>query len=90
MAIKILLIILLVMNLVTFIVYGVDKAKARRGSWRIPESVLIGLAVFLGSIGALAGMFFFHHKTRKPKFMIGVPVILVVQIILVVVVRRLM
>ena len=86
---KILLIIVLVMNLVTFVVYGIDKAKARQGAWRIPEDVLIGLAALFGSIGALAGMFIFHHKTRKPKFIIGVPVILVVQAVIVIAVSRL-
>lgn len=86
---KILLIVIVAINLVTFVVYGIDKSKARQGAWRIPENVLIGLAALFGSIGALTGMFVFHHKTRKPKFIIGVPVILVVQAVIVIAVSRL-
>lgn len=70
---------ILLLNLITMIVYGVDKQKAIRGSWRVPEKTLIGLAVFGGSIGAFIGMHLFHHKTKKPKFYIGIPVILVLQ-----------
>ena len=89
---KILLIVVVVvvaMNLVTFVVYGIDKTKAQQGAWRIPENTLICLAALFGSIGALAGMFMFHHKTRKSKFIIGVPVILVVQVVIVIAVSRL-
>lgn len=68
-------------NVVTFFIYGIDKNKAKAGQWRIPEAHLIFLAVIGGSVGALLGMRFFHHKTRKPKFYIGVPAILIVQII---------
>ena len=70
-------------NVVTFFIYGLDKSKAKAGRWRIPEANLIFLAVFGGSVGALAGMRFFHHKTRKPKFYIGIPAILLIQIILI-------
>ena len=59
---------------------GADKQKARRNAWRIPEKTLILSAVIGGSVGAILGMRFFHHKTRKAKFAIGVPVILLVQI----------
>lgn len=68
-----------VVNLVAFLLYGLDKQKARMNRWRIPESVLIGSAVIGGAVGAYAGMKAFHHKTRKAKFYIGVPVILVIQ-----------
>lgn len=68
-------------NLAAFFVYGIDKRRARNHKWRIPERTLLGLAVIGGSMGALAGMHLFHHKTRKPKFAIGVPVILAVQLI---------
>ena len=54
-------------NIVAFIMYGIDKEKARRGAWRIPESTLIGVAFLGGSFGAWAGMRYFHHKTRKKK-----------------------
>lgn len=73
------IIYLITINIITFITYGIDKAKARKGAWRIPEKTLIGLAVAGGSIGALAGMSFFHHKTRKPLFKIGIPVILIIE-----------
>lgn len=73
------IIYLIIINIITFITYGIDKAKARKGAWRIPEKTLIGLAVAGGGIGALAGMSFFHHKTRKPLFKIGIPVILIIE-----------
>lgn len=70
-------------NVVTFFVYGSDKSKAKAGKWRIPEAHLIFLAVIGGSVGALFGMRMFHHKTRKPKFKIGVPAILIIQLIMI-------
>ncbi len=72
---------LLLINIVTLILYGVDKRKAIKGAWRIPEKTLILTAVIGGSVGALAGMMLFRHKTRKAKFKVGVPVIFVVQCI---------
>ena len=69
-------------NVVTFFVYGLDKSKAKARQWRIPEAQLIFLAVIGGSVGALLGMRIFHHKTRKPKFRIGIPVILIIQLII--------
>lgn len=70
-------------NLAAFLVYGIDKERARRHQWRISEKTLLGLALIGGSVGALAGMYLFRHKTRKVRFVIGVPVILAVQLILV-------
>ena len=67
-------------NVVTFLLYGNDKSRARRRAWRIPEKTLLGAAIIGGSVGALLGMSVFHHKTRKPAFYIGVPLILIVQI----------
>lgn len=67
-------------NVVTFLLYGNDKSRARRHAWRIPEKTLLGAAVIGGSVGALLGMSIFHHKTRKPAFYIGVPLILIIQI----------
>lgn len=67
-------------NVVTFLLYGDDKSRARRRAWRIPEKILLGAAVIGGSIGAMLGMSIFHHKTRKPAFYIGVPLILIIQI----------
>ena len=71
----------LLLNLVAFVVYGIDKYKARKGKWRIPESTLLTLAMFGGSIGAWLAMKAFHHKTMHKKFYIGVPMIIVLQMI---------
>lgn len=70
---------LIVVNIIAFFVYGIDKRKARKGRFRISEASLLGVAVFGGSVGAFLGMRIFRHKTRKPKFYIGVPVILILQ-----------
>ncbi len=72
---------LLAINIVTFFIYGIDKWKAIHNRWRISEASLIGLAVIGGSVGALGGMLIFHHKVRKPKFYVGVPIILAVQLV---------
>lgn len=74
---------LVVINLITFFLYGIDKWKATRHRWRISEAVLLLAALIGGSIGALAGMYGFHHKTLHRKFTIGVPLILIAQIILI-------
>ena len=75
--------ILVLVNVVTFFVYGIDKWKARHNRWRIPEAVLLGLAAAGGSIGAWLGMRVWHHKTMHKKFQVGVPLILAAQIALV-------
>lgn len=72
---------ILLINGIAFFVYGMDKQRAVRGKWRVPEKTLLGLAVLGGSLGALFGMHLFHHKTKKPKFYIGIPVILVLQVL---------
>ena len=77
---NIIVLYLLIINVITFIVYGVDKHKAKQGKWRIPESTLLLLAALGGSIGALLGMKVWHHKTMHKKFQYGVPAILVVQV----------
>lgn len=69
-------------NLVTFTVYGVDKAKARRGAWRVPEKTLFLLLLLGGSVGALLGMLVFRHKTKHWYFVWGIPLILLAQIAL--------
>ena len=69
-------------NLVTFTVYGVDKAKARRGAWRVPEKTLFLLPLRGGSVGALLGMLVFRHKTKHWYFVWGIPLILLAQIAL--------
>ena len=71
---------LLAVNVLTFIVYGVDKWKAQRGRWRVPEATLMGLAALGGSVGAWLAMQLFRHKTQKKKFRYGVPVLFVLQV----------
>ena len=73
---------LLAINVVTFIVYGIDKYKAKKAKWRIPEATLLLLAVLGGSIGAWMGMKVWHHKTMHKKFKYGIPAILFIQIAL--------
>ena len=73
---------LLAINVVTFIVYGIDKYKAKKAKWRIPETMLLLLAVLGGSIGAWMGMKVWHHKTMHKKFKYGIPAILLIQIAL--------
>ena len=73
---------LAVVNVVAFVLYGLDKYKAKRGAWRIPEKTLLGIAVIGGSVGALAGMNCFHHKTKHWYFKYGLPAILVVHLCL--------
>jgi uncharacterized membrane protein YsdA (DUF1294 family) len=69
-----------ILNVITFLVYGIDKWKAKKEKWRIPESTLLLLAVVGGSIGALLGMKVWHHKTMHKKFKYGIPLIIVLQI----------
>lgn len=78
----VLLVWLAVINLLTFIVYGADKRRARKGKWRVPEKTLFLLPLLGGSIGALLGMRVFHHKTRHWYFVWGIPAILLAQIAL--------
>ena len=73
---------LLVINAVAFIMYGIDKYKAKKAKWRISEATLLLLAVLGGSIGAWMGMKVWHHKTMHKKFKYGIPAILLIQIAL--------
>lgn len=77
-----LLIYLLTINFITFITYGIDKRKAIKNKWRIKEATLLGLSFIGGSIGALMGMIIFHHKTKKPRFKFGVPVMLIFHLVI--------
>ena len=74
---------LVVVNLVACITFFIDKRKAENNAYRIPEVVLFFLAIIGGSIGCIIGMYSFHHKTRKWKFRIGMPLILVLQLVLI-------
>ena len=73
---------LISINILAFIVYGIDKWRAAHDRWRIPESTLLGLAVIGGSIGALLGMKVWHHKTKHKKFVFGLPAVLLIQLII--------
>lgn len=68
-------------NPLAFALMGADKAKARRGAWRIPEKLLFLSAAIGGSVGAIAGMFAFRHKTRHLRFVLGLPAILLIQLL---------
>lgn len=68
-------------NLITFAVYGIDKMRAKKNRWRIPEKTLFLLAIVGGSVGAWMGMQYFRHKTKHMQFKIGIPLIFIVQII---------
>lgn len=81
---KYIIIYLIVINLIAFLAMYIDKRKARYGKWRIPEQTLFILALIGGSIGAITGMYVFRHKTKKLRFSIGFPVILILQIILII------
>ena len=74
---------LAVLFFTTWVAYGLDKGRAKSGKWRIPERTLLLLALAGGSLGALAGMIMFRHKTRKPKFYISVPVMFVAHCVIV-------
>ena len=82
--IKNILIYLLAINLIGFLAMGVDKSKAKKGAWRIPENTLLWITVLGGGIGTIAGMYTFRHKTQKAKFVYGFPIILVLEIALVI------
>jgi len=71
---------LLLINAVAFLLMLVDKRKAKKNLWRIPESTLFLSAALGGSVGALAGMYTFRHKTKHLKFVLGIPAILIAQI----------
>ena len=79
---------LIAINIITFFIYGIDKLKAKKGKWRIPESTLLLLVIIGGSIGAWLGIKVWHHKTLHKKFKYGIPLILIVQIAIAVYIFR--
>lgn len=79
---KYFLLYLLLVNAISFMLMLIDKQKARKKKWRIPEATLMGIAAIGGSIGSLMGMYTFRHKTKHLKFTLGIPAILVAQLIL--------
>ena len=78
---RLLVIYLLIINATGFLLMLIDKYKARKNLWRIPEKTLLGVALIGGSIGSYAGMQIFRHKTKHPQFYIGIPVIMALQLI---------
>ena len=80
---NIILYYIVVVNIATFLLYGIDKYKAKKGKWRISEATLLTMAAIGGSIGAWAGMRLWHHKTMHKKFKYGIPLIIIMQIALV-------
>ena len=81
---KNIIIYLLIINIIAFFAMFIDKKKAEKDRWRIKESTLLMLALVGGSIGAIIGMYAFHHKTQKPRFFLGIPIIIVLQILIVI------
>ena len=80
---KLILLYLLIVNALGFLLMLVDKRKAQKNLWRIPESTLLLMAAIGGSIGSIAGMYKFRHKTKHWQFVIGMPAILILQLALV-------
>ncbi|MCM1087720.1 MAG: DUF1294 domain-containing protein [Muribaculaceae bacterium] len=79
-AISYIILYLVIINFIGFAIMGIDKRKARKRAWRIPESTLFIIALIGGSLGSLIGMHLFHHKTRHWYFLYGIPAILFLQI----------
>ena len=75
---------LIVINIIGFLAMGIDKWKAKNNAWRIPENTLFVITALGGGIGTIAGMYTFRHKTKKARFTIGLPAILILEIILIV------
>ena len=84
LGLKNVIIYLLCINIIAFLAMGIDKWKAKRNAWRIPEATLMSLVLLGGGIGGIAGMYTFRHKTKKSKFFIGFPAILIIEIVAIV------
>ncbi|MBN1046347.1 MULTISPECIES: DUF1294 domain-containing protein [unclassified Clostridium] len=82
--IKIVLIYLLFINFIGFCIMLIDKNRAIHKEWRVPEKTLIGISIIGGSIGMILGMFTFRHKTKHLKFLLGIPVIIIIQFYIVI------
>lgn len=86
--IQIITIYFISLNLIGFIIMGIDKYKAKKNLWRIPEATLFIVALIGGSVGSIIGMYTFRHKTRHLSFVLGMPAILLLQIIAIVLLVR--
>lgn len=80
--IKNFIIYLIIINIIGFFIMWIDKRKAKKGKWRIPENTLFLITLLGGGVGTISGMYTFRHKTKKLKFTIGMPAILILEIIL--------
>ena len=83
-SVKTVLLYLLIINIIGFLAMFVDKQKAKHGSWRIPEKTLFLITAIGGGIGTIIGMYLFRHKTKKLAFTIGLPVLLILDVVLVI------
>ena len=81
-SIKTIILYFVIINIIGFLAMWIDKRRAKRGAWRIPENTLLLITVLGGGIGTITGMYVFRHKTKKGKFTIGFPAILVLELIL--------
>ena len=79
---KNIIIYFIIINIIGFLAMYIDKQKARKGKWRIPEKTLFIITALGGGIGTIAGMYTFRHKTKKLKFTIGMPAILILEVVL--------
>ena len=79
---QIAIIYLLIINILGFLIMGIDKHKAKMGNRRIPENSLFMFTILGGGVGTIIGMYVFHHKTKKLKFTIGMPLILILEILI--------
>lgn len=79
---QIAIIYLLIINISGFLAMGIDKHKAKMGNRRIPENTLFMFAILGGGVGTILGMYIFHHKTKKKLFIIGMPLILILEILI--------
>ncbi len=75
---------IILVNIIGFLLMGIDKYKAKKRGFRIPEATLFIVALIGGSIGSIVGMYLFRHKTRHRSFVYGMPLILILQVILVI------
>lgn len=78
------LVYILVVNVITFMLFAIDKWKAKRNRWRIPEKMLLGFSFFGGAIGGLIGMRLCHHKTQKKRFSLGIPMMIVLHFLVII------
>lgn len=74
---------LIIINVIAFFLMGIDKQRAKKHAFRVPEATLFTISVIGGAIGSIIGMYTFRHKTRHPSFVYGIPIILIVQLLLI-------